>query len=212
MKSPTMSGVLFALSAASLLSIAGLVNDTSGSANAAGARPRAGASHSSTVTRTGPAGQAATRQSTVTATDNGFQSSSTVSGPNGKTATRDQTGTYDAATGTWTRNATSAGPNGQSSSTSATVQKTETGYARDAVRTGPQGNTATSSSEIVKTENGYSRDVARTGPEGKTVTTQGSATYDATTGTLSQQRTKTGPNGQSSSVSREVTSTPPSTK
>jgi len=175
------SRLLLGVSTAALLSIAGLVNDASGTANAAG-RPRAGRTVHNTVTRTGPEGRSATRDSTRTATDHGFQSSTSVTGSGGKTATRTQTGNYDPATKTWTRDANSVGPNGKTAATEAVVQKTD---------------------------NGYTRDVTRTGPNGKSVTTQGSASYDASTGTLTQERTKTGPNGNSSSVSREVTVTPP---
>jgi hypothetical protein len=175
------SKVLLGISAAALLSIAGLVNDASGTASAAG-RPRAGRTVHNTVTRTGPEGRTARRDTTRTATEHGFESSTSVTGPGGKTATREQTGNYDPATKTWTRDANSVGPNGKTASTEAVVQKTDSGYTRD---------------------------VTHTGPNGKSVTTQGSGSYDASTGTLTQERTKTGPNGKSSTVSREVTVTPP---
>jgi hypothetical protein len=61
---------------------------------------------------------------------------------------------------------------------------------------------------VQKTDTGYTRDVTHTGPNGKTVTTDGSANYDSSTGTLTQQRTVTGPNGQSSTATREVTKAP----
>lgn len=178
MKLNNTSRILFGLSAAVLLSAAALVHDT---AEARG-RPRAGRTVHSTVTRTGPEGRTLTRNSQSTATEHGFQSSSTVTGPNGKSAMRSQTGNYDPETKTWTRNANSVGPNGKTASTSATVQKTD---------------------------NGYTRDVTHTGPNGKSATTQGSGSYDASTGTYTQQRTTTGPNGKSATTSRQVTVTPP---
>ena len=143
------SSVMFGVSAAALLSIAGLVNDSSGTANAA--RPRAGQTTHTTVTRTGPAGNSATRNTTATATANGFESSSTVTGSNGKTASRSQTGTYDPATKTWTRSANSVGPNGKTASTDVVVQKTDTGFTRDVTKTGPNGKTTSTSRQTTVT-------------------------------------------------------------
>ena len=79
---------------------------------------------------------------------------------------------------------------------------------RDVSRTGPNGNTATKSVDVQKTDSGYARDVVKTGPNGNTVTKNASSSYDATTGTLTQQRTITGPNGATSTATREVTKTP----
>ena len=148
-------------------------------------RPRAGHSTSRTVTRTGVEGRAATRSTNKTITENGYQRSSTATGPNGKTATRNATGAYNPETKTWTRDASSVGPNGGVSSTNATVQKTDTGYTRDVVKTGPNGNT---------------------------VTKNASSSYDASTGTLTQQRTIIGPNGATSTATREVTKAPAPTE
>jgi hypothetical protein len=144
MKSASTSRV--AVAVATLLSLAAFV-----STDANAARPRSGQSVNRTTTHTGPQGRTATRQHNRTITDNGFNSSTQVTGPNGKTASRQQTGAYDAATGTWTRNAASTGPNGKSTSTSAVVQKTDDGYTRDVTRTGPNGNSATKTQTVTRT-------------------------------------------------------------
>jgi hypothetical protein len=146
----------------------------------ASARPPRSAS--STVTRTGPSGNTATRQSNVSTNGaGGYNASSTVTGPAGNTATRQQSGAYDPATKTYSRSATTTGPGGKQSSSSTSVQATGNGYQRNATHTGPNGNS---------------------------VTSQGQATYDASTGTVNQSRTTTGPNGKTATESRTVTVPP----
>jgi hypothetical protein len=141
---------------------------------------------SSTVTRTGPNGKSAVRQSSVATSGNGsYTAGSTVTGANGKTATREQSGAYDPSTQTFSREATATGPNGKQSTSSASVTRTDDGYARSATHTSPNGKTATS---------------------------QGGATYDPATKTVTQGRTTTGPNGKSATESRTVQAgTPTST-
>jgi hypothetical protein len=204
-KSSNAQKSILAASALALISVFALVESSAAYANG---RPRAGRSVSHTVTRTGAEGRSASRSSRKTITENGYQRSTTATGPNGQTATRNAAGVYNADTKTWTRDASSVGPNGGTSSTSATVQRTDNGYTRDVSRTGPNGNTATRSVDVQKTETGYTSDVVKTHPNGNTVTRNDSANYDPATGTLTQQRTITGPNGQSSTVTREVSETP----
>jgi hypothetical protein len=148
----------------------------------ANARPPRAAS--STTTHTGPAGNTANRQSSIATNGaGGYQASSTATGPAGNTATRQQTGAYDPATKTYTRNGTTTGPAGQQSSSSSSVQATGNGYQRNASHTGPNGNSATS---------------------------QGQATYNSSTGTLNQSRTTTGPNGKSATETKAINvGTPP---
>jgi hypothetical protein len=146
---------------------------------AAGPHPRAA---SATVTRTGPAGNTATRQSNVaTNGQGGYTAGSTVTGPAGNTATRQQSGSYNPATKTYTRSGTTTGPNGNSSSFNTSVQATGSGLERSATRTGPNGNSVTST---------------------------GHASYNPATGTATQSRTTTGPNGKSATESRTVTVSP----
>ena len=143
----------------------------------ASARPPRAAS--STVMRTGPAGNTSTRQSNVSTTGTGgYNASSTVTGPAGNTATRQKSGAYDPATKT---------------------------YSSSTTTTGPAGKQATSSTSVQATGNGYARTTTHTGPNGNSTTTQGQATYDASTGTVNQSRTTTAPNGKTSSESRTVT-------
>jgi hypothetical protein len=136
-------------------------------------------SASSSVTRTGPAGNTGARQSTLSTNGSGgYNASSTVSGPAGNTATRQQSGAYDPTTKT---------------------------YSRSGVTTGAAGKQSSFNSSVQATGNGYQRNAARTGPNGKSVTTQGQASYDASTGTVNQSRTTTGPNGKSATESRSAT-------
>jgi hypothetical protein len=143
------------------------------------AKPRAAGA---TVTRTGPAGNTAIRQSNVaTNGQGGYTAGSTVTGPTGNTATRQQSGSYNPATKTYTRSGTTTGPNGNTSSFNTSVQATGNGLERSATRTGPNGNSVTST---------------------------GQAAYNPATGTATQSRTTTGPNGKSATESRTVTVTP----
>jgi hypothetical protein len=113
------------------------------------APPRSG---STTVTRTGPAGNTATRQTNVSTNGHGgYTAGSTVTGPAGNTASRQQSGSYNAATQTYTRSGTSTGPNGKQSSFNTSVQATGNGYNRTATRTGPNGATATKTSSVTTT-------------------------------------------------------------
>jgi len=136
-------------------------------------------SFNSGVSRTGPAGNTATRQTNVTTNgQGGFNSSTTYAGKAGNTTTRTGSGSYNPSTQTYTRSATTNYPNGKQSSVNTSVQATGNGYQRNATRTGPNGATATS---------------------------QGQANYNPSTGTLNQSRTVTGPNGNSATESRAVT-------
>src|SRR5262245_10815481 len=82
--------LLLSVAASAIVSLASLANESSGTASAAD-RPHAGRSAHSTVTRTGPRGRSATRDSTVTGTDRGFERSTTVTGPKGAKASTDVT-------------------------------------------------------------------------------------------------------------------------
>jgi hypothetical protein len=151
------------------------------SANAAPA-VRAPRTVTSTVTHTGPAGNTYTRQSTLlTNGQGGFTANSTLTGPKGNTITRQQSGTYDAATKTYTSSGTITGPNGKQSNFQTTVQGTGNGYVRNSTLTGPNGNT---------------------------VTTTGQGAYNASTGTFNQSRTTTFPNGQTATENRTVAIAP----
>jgi hypothetical protein len=131
-----------------------------------------------TVTRTGPAGNTSTRQTTVTTNgQGGYTAKSTLTGPAGNTVTRQQSGSYDPATKTYSRSGTTTGPNGKQSSFNTSLQATG---------------------------NGYNRSATRTGPNGQTVTTTGQGAYNPSTGTFNQSRTTTGPNGNSATETRTV--------
>ena len=139
-------------------------------------------SASSTVTRTGPAGNTAVRNSNIATTgQGGYSASSTLTGPAGNTATRQQSGSYNPGTKTFSRTGTTTGPAGNQSHFNTSVQATGNGYQRDATRTGPNGNS---------------------------LTTQGQATYNPSTGTINQSRTTTGPNGKSVTETRTIQAGP----
>jgi hypothetical protein len=113
----------------------------------ADARPPRSAS--STVTRTGPAGNTATRQSSISTNgQGGYSSSSSYTGRAGNTTTRQQSGSYNPSTKTYTRSGTTTGPAGNRSSFNTSVQATGNGYQRSATRTGPNGKSATESRTI----------------------------------------------------------------
>jgi len=132
----------------------------------------------SSVTRAGPAGNSATRQTNVSTTgQGGYSATSKLTGPAGNTATRQQSGAYNASTKTLSRSGTTTGPAGHQSSFNSSVQGTG---------------------------NGYQRNATHTGPNGQSVTTQGQATYNSSTGALNQGRTVTGPNGKSATESRTI--------
>jgi hypothetical protein len=134
---------------------------------------------SSTVTRTGPAGNTMTRQTTIATNGHGgYTARSTITGPGGNVFTRQQSGSYDPATKTFARSGTTTGPDGRQSSFSSSVQATG---------------------------NGYNRTMTRTGPNGGTVTSTGQGSYNPSTGTVNQSRTTTGPNGNSATETRTIT-------
>lgn len=90
-----------------------------GLSDASAAPPRAA---SSTVTRTGPAGNTATRQSSVSTNgQGGYNRSTTRTGPAGNTVTTKGQGSYNSATGTYNQSRTTTGPNGKSATTNRAV-------------------------------------------------------------------------------------------
>lgn len=100
--------------------------------------------------------------------------SSTVTrtGPAGNTATRQASGSYNPTTGTFTRSATTTGPAGKQSSLNTSVQVTGNGYQRSATRTGPNGNTVTSQGQASYNSATGTVNQSRTvtGPNGQSAT------------------------------------------
>lgn len=139
------------------------------------AQPRYAAA---TVTRTGPYGNTATRQSNIaTNGQGGYTAGSTFTGAAGRASTRQQSGSYNPATQTYSRSGTTTGPNGNQSSFNTSLHATGDGYTRSATRTGPNGNSVTST---------------------------GQASYNAATGSVTQSRTTTGPEGKSATETRTI--------
>jgi hypothetical protein len=95
------------------------------------------------VTRTGVNGNSASRNTTVTRTDDGYQRDVVRQGPQGNTRTKSSQGQWDADSGTWTRQTTATNANGQSTSASSSVTSNDQGYGKTTTVTGPQGSTAT---------------------------------------------------------------------
>jgi hypothetical protein len=117
-----------------------------GIANAAPPRHAA-----STVTRTGPAGNSATRHSSVSTNgQGGYTSGSTITGPAGDQASRQQSGSYNPSTQTYSRSGGTTGPRGNSTSFATSAQKTADGYQRSGVRTGPEGNSVTTQRRVLR--------------------------------------------------------------
>jgi hypothetical protein len=132
----------------------------------------------STVTRTGLAGNTSTRRSTITTNgQGGYSAGSTFAGPAGNVTTRSQSGSYNAATRTYSRSGATTYPNGRQSGFTSSTQATGDGYVHSATHTGINGNT---------------------------VSTQGQATYNPSTGTVDQSRTTTGPGGHSTTENRTI--------
>ena len=62
-----------------------------------------------TISRTGPNGQTASRNTTTSRIDHGYTRDVTVTGPQGNAATRAAQGQWDPATNTWTKSVTLTG-------------------------------------------------------------------------------------------------------
>jgi hypothetical protein len=127
------------------------------------------------VTRTGPGGKTSTTHDELHRTESGYTRETTHTGPNGGVTTRSATGSYDAETKTWTR---------------------------DATTTRSDGSTATSHSERTRTEDGYQRSATHTGPQG-TTSVEGQGTWDPETKTWTREKLVTRPDGSTSKT--EVT-------
>lgn len=72
------------------------------------------------VTRTGPGGKTSTTHDEVQRTEDGYTKTSTHTGPNGGVTTAEGQGTWDPATGTWTRETVVTRPNGTTTTTEVT--------------------------------------------------------------------------------------------
>jgi hypothetical protein len=80
-------------------------------------------SGSSTVTRTGAAGNTSMRQSGLSTNgQGGYCAGSTLAGPHGNVATRSQSGSYNPATQTYSRSGTTTYPSGKQSNFSSSTQ------------------------------------------------------------------------------------------
>lgn len=93
-----------------------------------------------TILRTNGSGQTASRQIVTQRTGSGYTKSTTAAGVQGNTATRSARGTWDPATKTWSRSASTTGSAGRTAASSSTV--TTNGYVKSSTVTGPRGNTA----------------------------------------------------------------------
>lgn len=79
------------------------------SRNAQGQWDPASKTWTENVTATGAGGQSASRSSTTSRTDNGYNRSTTVTGREGNSATRNVQGQWDPVTKTWTKEVTTSG-------------------------------------------------------------------------------------------------------
>ena len=61
----------------------------------------------------GPGGRSATNAATVTRTENGYARSAETTGPGGATASRQTSGSWDAASKTWSKSTAYFGPQGK---------------------------------------------------------------------------------------------------
>ena len=115
-------------------------------------------------------GNAVTRYTETTKTEDGYQRNSVVVGPDGETATRSGRGTWDPETKTWKRGAVVAGPEGDAVSKGVEVKKTDEGYTRNSGVSDSEGSTTTRSARGVwdpETKT-WKKSVNGSGAEGKT--------------------------------------------
>lgn len=129
---------------------------------------------------TGPGGKQGTTHVEGARTASGYTRQSTHTGPGGGVTTRNATGSYDRATRTWTR---------------------------DATTTRPDGSTATSHGERTRTEDGYQSTTTHTGPKG-TTTIQGEGSWDPETKTFTREKVVTRPDGSISKTEATTQFTP----
>ena len=127
------------------------------------------------VTRTNPNGTTATTHVEGQRTDGGYTKTTTHTGPNGGVTTQSATGSYDPATRTFTR---------------------------DATTTRPDGRAATSHTEGTRSDGGYQQTTTHTGPKGTTTAT-GEGKWDPETKTWTREKVVTHPDGTTSKT--EVT-------
>ena len=114
-----------------------------------------------------------TRHVEQTATENGFNRTTTSTRADGKTATRQESVEYNKETETRTKTLSGTNFNGGSYSGQTVTQKTDTGFTRDSTKTNAQGKTASLHVD---------------------------ATVDKAAGTVSKNITTTKPNGETSTV------------
>lgn len=91
--------------------------------------------------------------------------SRTVTGPQGNSATRNVSGSYTQGSG-YSRNATTTGSNGQTSSSSRQITAAPHGRQVQSTYQGPNGNTA--SADVYHGRRGHLKAGALTGPQGNT--------------------------------------------
>jgi len=77
------------------------------------ALPGDAAAYSRSSSVTGPGGRSAANAATVSRTENGYARSAATTGPGGASASRQTSGSWDAASKTWKKSTTYAGPQGK---------------------------------------------------------------------------------------------------
>lgn len=167
----------------SLVSLAIALALSAGAAHA----ERIGIRHSFSVdaTRTGPNGTSL-RHTAQTATDNGFNRTTSVTGAAGKTATHDVSVVNDATTGTHTRAMSGTTFSGKSYSGESTIQKTDTGFTHDSSFTGVDGKTVSKdvTATVDKENHTVSKDISVTTPNGEVHDTTVVKQYSKTDGNV----------------------------
>jgi hypothetical protein len=123
-------------------------NGQSATRDATVTRDREAGTRTREVDYTGPNGNTAGVDTVRTKTDDGFTRSTTVTNAQGETATRDLTVSRDKETDTVTRDASYTTFDGRSGSMSDVIQRTDGGFSRETTRTTPNGETHTRSVEV----------------------------------------------------------------
>jgi hypothetical protein len=97
-------------------------NGRQGTTHVDGAKTEVGAVRD--VARTGPGGRTSTTRDEIQRTDDGYTRQTTHTGPKGGVTTRSSTGSYDADSQTFTRETLLTRPDGSTSTTEVTRQRT----------------------------------------------------------------------------------------
>ncbi|MBM5812077.1 MAG: hypothetical protein FJ191_08955 [Gammaproteobacteria bacterium] len=138
------------------------------------------------------AGEVMQRTTTRTRTDDGWTSNTTWVRRDGRSGSSQTTVHRDPESGTRTRATVTTLPDGATRTANQTMTRTDTGMTSSTMITGPQGTTQRQT-EVVRSEDGRIVTTSVTRPDGEILTRQVTVTRDPTTGTVTRQVERDGP-------------------